>query len=1010
MNDLNIVINLLANSKGMEKSYQSAATRQVALNREMNKGQKAAVNMSKGLNVAEREASQFSRTIQRVGATAATMFGIFAAQNAAISIKNQLSEYQDFRTRLQFLSGDTQTYQTNLAFLDKLSQEHGKSMLSLGDAYTQLAALQRGNIITLQESQDLTVGLSNASSALGASNEKLSLVYYGLGQALSQPKVQAQELNQVVEPLPGLLQELTKAAGLQGKSFRNLVIEGEVTNQMFKDTLLKALASYDGAAKANINNIKAQENALSNMRLAAVKAFEEPIENVYSELLSSTSSALKFAAENADTLTTGLEVLITAGLLRGTAALGGFVYATGNKINANIDSVASDKAAALAAVNAAKAENTKAQAIQAAAQRQLSAASTDGLRARAITNLARANQAAIGTQNAVTLATANYTKVAGAATIAARGLYTAIGGLPGLLVLGGFALYQFASAQDEATESSDKLKDSIEGVSKALNPFAELTRTQATSALGRLTGQLELAAQVAQETRDKFNNPYFDTTIEEVIIAENKVKQYTTSLAALQKVINDFARIDTQKQTDASATAAAENLLKQGKEADKLLASLERQVDLYGKTTQEAKIRYELESGKLTAINDKIAEKLIAEARAYDLLVAQTAQQKKDAAAKKEIQDAYDTAIGSLERQQALFGATTNEARLRYDLESGKLSIINEQLRDKLILEAKQLDAMEKQRVFQNKFEQLSGSLQTPEQRERNTNKDNLSVLNEALDNTPETELTKRTEINQLILAEQQRHQAAMSDIQRQGKDEFDALWNESFDRFASGIGQATSEALFESQNLGEGIRSVVLGVGKQMVATLVEIGVKRLVLSAINQTTSVAEASTAAGAAVGSATTITAAMTPAAAATTLATAGTNGVGSLAAISAVGAAIAAMFAGFFDKGGFIPGGQFGIAGEFGPEIVKGPAHVTSRADTAKLFNRGQVGGSQGSQSVVNNFYNSNQITMEGAGSEEDAQRLQTVLEQNNRNFEARVSKEIGRRDGPIYHSMKRAMS
>ncbi len=36
------------------------------------------------------------------------------------------------------------------------------------------------------------------------------------------------------------------------------------------------------------------------------------------------------------------------------------------------------------------------------------------------------------------------------------------------------------------------------------------------------------------------------------------------------------------------------------------------------------------------------------------------------------------------------------------------------------------------------------------------------------------------------------------------------------------------------------------------------------------------------------------------------------------------------FAGMYDSGGYIPRGQFGIVGENGPEIVNGPANVTSR--------------------------------------------------------------------------------
>lgn len=52
-----------------------------------------------------------------------------------------------------------------------------------------------------------------------------------------------------------------------------------------------------------------------------------------------------------------------------------------------------------------------------------------------------------------------------------------------------------------------------------------------------------------------------------------------------------------------------------------------------------------------------------------------------------------------------------------------------------------------------------------------------------------------------------------------------------------------------------------------------------------------------------------------------------------------------------DKGGYIKGGQLGIVGEYGPEIVRGPASVTSRKDTAAMA-RSSMGGS----SVTVNLY------------------------------------------------------
>jgi tape measure domain-containing protein len=52
------------------------------------------------------------------------------------------------------------------------------------------------------------------------------------------------------------------------------------------------------------------------------------------------------------------------------------------------------------------------------------------------------------------------------------------------------------------------------------------------------------------------------------------------------------------------------------------------------------------------------------------------------------------------------------------------------------------------------------------------------------------------------------------------------------------------------------------------------------------------------------------------------------------------ASLATAFAGMFDSGGSIPSGQWGIAGERGPEIVRGPAMITSRTDTAKMMRGG----------------------------------------------------------------------
>lgn len=62
--------------------------------------------------------------------------------------------------------------------------------------------------------------------------------------------------------------------------------------------------------------------------------------------------------------------------------------------------------------------------------------------------------------------------------------------------------------------------------------------------------------------------------------------------------------------------------------------------------------------------------------------------------------------------------------------------------------------------------------------------------------------------------------------------------------------------------------------------------------------------------------------------------------------------VAKVGKGAFDKGGNLGYGEWGIAGEYGPEIVEGPARITSRRDTAKMLQQ-----SGGGTSVAVNVHN-----------------------------------------------------
>lgn len=65
----------------------------------------------------------------------------------------------------------------------------------------------------------------------------------------------------------------------------------------------------------------------------------------------------------------------------------------------------------------------------------------------------------------------------------------------------------------------------------------------------------------------------------------------------------------------------------------------------------------------------------------------------------------------------------------------------------------------------------------------------------------------------------------------------------------------------------------------------------------------------------------------------------------MARVAATGAGIVSQisgsnFSGAYDKGGNIPAGKIGLVGEYGPELMEGPAKITSRAETARMLREG----------------------------------------------------------------------
>lgn len=140
----------------------------------------------------------------------------------------------------------------------------GQALDVVAGGYARFLTLQKSGILTFKEAQQLQSGINDAATVLGASNTQVEQTLFGLSQGLSSGTLRAEELNQIVEPMPGLLQAMDKAAGLAAGGFRRLTNDGKVSADMLRTTLRTALASYGDSAKESADMTDRAVQRMSN--------------------------------------------------------------------------------------------------------------------------------------------------------------------------------------------------------------------------------------------------------------------------------------------------------------------------------------------------------------------------------------------------------------------------------------------------------------------------------------------------------------------------------------------------------------------------------------------------------------------------------------------------------------------------------------------------------------------------------------------------------------------------
>ncbi|GEA12678.1 tape measure protein [Alteromonas sp. KUL49] len=471
---------------------------------------------------------------------------LYAAGLAGIGLVKGASNAELLQLRLDNLTTSYEQNQEAQHYLAQTADNLNVRYNVLADSYTRLLVLERQRTLSSVESRQILEGMTNVAKTLGATNVQVSQSMYGMTQALTQGRVQAQELNQVTEPLPGLLQALDKAAGTAAGGFRKMVIAGEVTSGMFKNYLITALQDYEGAAEAAAGTISGATNDFLTTYDLFTKKISAPINSAVVPLINTANDALRLLGDNIEILDT----MADSAILLSAVIAGRLVGSIAAKVSATAaDTVAMYRNNQAALLKATATTNQIRLELQSVAAMMRSAQSLQ-------TKSALMAQASALTTR-YTAAVAAQTAAERAASVAITAKNTALGilgGPVGLAVTAAIAIGYFATAANDATVETSELKEEVDNL---VDSYRELNDEGRALQLRKLTEQETAAREnliaLQARLREEMQKPLTVAGPSGVNDFIDPSMQNARSLERLQQDVNEAEALLNELATKKSA-------------------------------------------------------------------------------------------------------------------------------------------------------------------------------------------------------------------------------------------------------------------------------------------------------------------------------------------------------------------------------------------------------------------------------------------------------------------------
>ena len=448
------------------------------------------------------------------------MRGAFAAVAGAGligSIIQQVDAYGQMSDRMKAAAGSAGEYQTVQEHLLRTAQETYRPLSEAQELYIRTADVMRSLGFNTQQTLDITDSFSFLLVTNAAAADKAGSALDAYSKALQTGKVEADGWVSIQDAMPTIVTAIATATGKSAEEIRKLGVQGKLSLDDINTGLLETVEVNRQAAADMSTSV---QDAMVNIG-NAIQSFLGGMEE-QTGAVAGLSSILISLADNVD-------LVAVAMAAAGVAALTNYVAKSGLAVKAALADRAARNAQAEAVLQAALADQRKAETATILAAREAAAARGTAVQTQMSIQLAQARQR----EAAATAAVA--TAQAGLRTVGA-GLLGILGGPMGLALLAGTAAASFLLLSNNADQAGVSLDDLHKPVAQLREEFAKLNKDQREASLVKWQQEQVTAT-------DKVKNAYGDLaqSIRSAVVtapARDSGGQYNRQLVEYQGLVD----------------------------------------------------------------------------------------------------------------------------------------------------------------------------------------------------------------------------------------------------------------------------------------------------------------------------------------------------------------------------------------------------------------------------------------------------------------------------------------